>query len=242
MRKVLKYLGILLALAVLAASWPAWRLFVELDKARSEDPLVWEEDIRALETATRGSFPPGEAVVFIGSSSIRFWDSLHVDLAPIPVIQHGFGGAKLNDVVYYADRLVSAYRPRAVVVFAGSNDITPRDAKTPEILLASYRKFVSKVRQHQPDLPIYYIAITPSPRRWVVWPIAQTTNAFILNFCATDDKLHFIDTGPALLSSAGEPDPPNYFFDKLHLSEKGYRLWSSIIRPRLLADMPEYAE
>jgi hypothetical protein len=242
MRKVLKYLGILLALAVLAASWPAWRLFVELDKARSEDPLVWEEDIRALEAATRGSFPPGEAVVFIGSSSIRFWDSLHVDMAPIPVIQHGFGGAKLNDAVYYADRLVSAYRPRSVVVFAGSNDITPSAAKTPEILLASYRKFVGKVRQQQPDLPIYYIAITPSPRRWEVWSIVQTTNALIVDFCATDDKLHFIDTGPALLDSAGEADPSNYVFDKLHLSEKGYRIWTSIIRPRLLADMPEYAE
>ena len=242
MRKVLKYLGILLALAVLAASWPAWRLFVELDKARSEDPLVWEEDIRALEAATRGSFPPGEAVLFIGSSSIRFWDSLHVDMAPIPVIQHGFGGAKLNDVVYYADRLVSAYRPRSVVVFAGSNDITPSAAKTPEILLASYREFVGKVRQQQPDLPIYYIAITPSPRRWEVWSIAQTANALIVDFCATDDELHFIDTGPALLDSAGEADPPNYVFDKLHLSEKGYRIWTSIIRPRLLADMPEYAE
>ena len=218
MRKALKYLGILLALAVLAASWPAWRLFVELDKGRSEDPLVWEEDIRALETATRGSFPPGEAVVFVGSSSIRFRDSLHADMAPIPVIQHGFGGAKLNDLVYYADRLVSAYRPRSVVVFAGTNDITPSAAKTPEILLASYREFVGKVRQQQPDLPIYYISITPSPRRWEVWPIAQATNGLIVDFCATDDELHFIDTGPALLDSAGEPDPPNSVFDKLHLS------------------------
>jgi lysophospholipase L1-like esterase len=163
-------------------------------------------------------------------------------MAPVPVIQHGFGGAKLNDLVYYADRLVSGYRPRAVVVFAGSNDITPFGTKTPEILLASYREFVSKVRQQQPDLPIYYIAITPSPRRWEVWSIVQTTNAFIADFCATDDKLHFIDTGPALLDGEGEPDPSNYIFDKLHLSEKGYRIWTGIIRPRLLADMPEYAQ
>ena len=227
---------------MLAASWPAWRLFVELDKARSEDPLVWEEDIRALEEATRGSLPPGEAVVFVGSSSIRFWDSLHADMAPIPVIQHGFGGAKLNDLVYYADRLVSAYRPRAVVVFAGTNDITPSAAKAPEVLLASYREFVGKVRQQQPDLPIYYIAITPSPWRWEVWPIAQTANALIVDFCATAGELHFIDTGRVLLDSQGEPDPSNYVFDGLHLSEKGYRIWTGIIRRRLLADMPEYAE
>ena len=41
-------------------------------------------------------------------------------MQPLPVVQHGFGGAKLADVAYYAERLVNDYRPRAVVVFAGT--------------------------------------------------------------------------------------------------------------------------
>ena len=133
---------------------------LETMRARMEDA------IRDLEAKTAGRYAPGESVVFIGSSSIRLWPNLEQDMAPIPVIQHGFGGAKLDAVVHYADRLVSAYQPRAVVVFAGTNDIDPAASKAPEVLLASYQAFVARVRAKQPDVPIFYIAITPSPRRW----------------------------------------------------------------------------
>jgi len=145
-------------------------------------------------------------VIFVGSSSIRLWDTLVEDMAPIPVIQHGFGGAKLNDLVYYAERLVNAYQPRAVVVFAGSNDIDPAASKSPQVLLASYQEFVRRIRREQPALPVFYIGITPSPLRWSVWPIAQETNQLIQAWSEADPNLHFIDTSGALLGSDGEPD------------------------------------
>ena len=144
MSKKLKYLVGLLTVILLAVSWPGFRLYQELNKRWSEDPLVWEADIAAFDTLAQVTPPPENALVFVGSSSIRLWDSLIQDMAPIPVIQRGFGGAKLNDVVHYADRLVNAHRPAAVVIFAGSNDLTPGDVKTPEQLLYSYQQFVAK--------------------------------------------------------------------------------------------------
>lgn len=229
-----KVVAVLMGLLVLALSWPSWMLYDEVRKARSDDPLVWEENIRELEFASVGRHEPREAVVFIGSSSIRLWTTLEQDMFPLPVIQHGFGGAKLNDVVHYADRLVSAYQPRAVVVFAGTNDIDPTASKSPETLLASYQEFVRRVRDRQPALPIFYIGITPSPRRWSVWPIAQATNTLIEQWSAADPHLHFIDTSPALMNGDGEPDPDNYAFDGLHLSERGYAVWRDILRQHLL--------
>ena len=229
----------LLILLVLVLSWSGFRLYQELGKRGSEDPLVWEADIAAFESAAEVTPPPADAIVFVGSSSIRFWDSLAEDMAPIPVIQRGFGGAKLNDVVYYADRLVNAYKPAAVVVFAGSNDITPGDTKTPEQLLNNYQQFVASVRTENSQLPIYYIAITPSPRRWEVWPNAQAVNTIIKNYSQDKPGLFFIDTGPALMNAEGEPDIDNYKFDKLHLSDKGYGVWASIVRARLLEDFPQ---
>ncbi|MEZ5571099.1 MAG: GDSL-type esterase/lipase family protein [Halioglobus sp.] len=237
MKKSLKIAGVILCLLLLSLSWPAWMFYQEIQNARSEDPLVWEDAIGALEVKTRELYAPGEAVVFIGSSSIRLWDTLVEDMAPVAVIQHGFGGAKLNDIVYYSDRLVSAYLPRAVVVFAGTNDIDPSATKTPETLLASYRAFVRQVRDKQPDLPIYYIGITPSPLRWSVWPTAQAANALIEAWSATDPNLYFIDTSAALMAGNGEPDPDNYRFDGLHLNAQGYRHWRDIIRPRLMEDL-----
>ena len=48
-----KYLLIALIAMVILASWPAYLLCGEIRKASSEDPLVWEQDIRALELCSQ---------------------------------------------------------------------------------------------------------------------------------------------------------------------------------------------
>jgi lysophospholipase L1-like esterase len=234
----LKYVVGLSILVLMAASWLGFRAYQEIGKRNSEDPLVWEADIARFEAQDSLSPPPAKAVVFVGSSSIRLWDTLVRDMAPIPVIRRGFGGARLNDVVHYAERLVNVYQPGAVVIFAGTNDMVPGRTKPPQQLLASYQQFVARVRADNPELPIYYIAITPSPRRWEVWPEAQAVNAAIENYSQANTGLFYIDTGPALMNAAGEPDSDNYMFDGLHQSDRGYRVWTSVIRPRLLEDFP----
>ena len=240
MSTIRKTLVGLLILILLAASWTGFRLYQEINKRTSEDPLVWEADISAFETVAQTSPPPDNAIVFVGSSSIRFWHSLTQDMAPIPVIRRGFGGAKLNDLVHYADRLVNNYQPIAVVVFAGSNDITPGSVKSPQQLLNSYQQFVAAVRVNNPQLPIYYIGITLSPRRWEIWPHAQATNAIIEDYSQRTDGFFYIDTGAAFIDAQGKPDKDKYTFDSLHLSDEGYRQWAAIIRPRLLEDLPQF--
>ena len=237
MKKTLKIVAVIAGLLALAAAWPAWYLYQEIDKARSEDPLVWEADVAALERTTHQSCQAGQGVVFLGSSSIRLWDTLGEDMAPLPVVQHGFGGAKLNDLVHYAARLVNACRPRAVVIFAGTNDIDPAASKTPQALLASYQALIAKIRVAQPELPVFYIGITPSPLRWSVWPLAQATNHAIAEWSAQQNNLYFIDTSAALMGTDGEPDGDNYRFDGLHLSARGYRLWAEIIRAEVVREL-----
>src|SRR5262245_56357932 len=153
MRFDLAYRRILIVLAC----WLAANSVFAADAPAGDDPSRWEEAIQAFETAARATPEPRDAVVFVGSSSIRFWSTLKEDMQPIPVIQRGFGGSRLGDSTHYAERLVNVYKPRAVVLFAGTNDITPEQSKTPQQLLASYQEFVAKVRKDQPDVPIYFI-------------------------------------------------------------------------------------
>lgn len=237
MRRTLKILAGSVAVILAIGAYPAYRLYGELRKGASEDPAVWEETIRELEADTRARGPLDAPVLFIGSSSIRLWDSLDEDMAPLVTINHGFGGSKLGDIVHYADRLVNAFTPRAVVVYCGSNDITPQKAKPTEVLLARFRSFVEIVRRDLPDVPIYYIGIKPTPRRWSVWPQVQETNAAIRSFAEATPGLHYIETGPGFINAAGEPDPGYFIFDGLHLNDRGYEEWTRVLRPRLLRDL-----
>lgn len=201
----------------------------------AEDPIIWLPEIWAFEASDRKQGYPENAVVFVGSSSIRFWETLAEDMAPIPVIRRGFGGSRLADATYYADRIVTRYKPSAVVLFSGTNDMVPGRTKQPQDLFMLYRAFVDRIWRDQPDTPIFYIAITPSPSRWEVWPLAREANRLISEFAANESMLYFIDTQQALLGVDGMPRPEMYRPDGLHLSKLGYRQWAEIIRSRLLA-------
>lgn len=233
-----KILLVILAILMVLIVPKAYYYYGEVTKAMSEDPQVWEESIAEFEKGVEANGYPENAVVFVGSSSIRLWTTLQEDMAPIPVIQRGFGGAKLGDVEYYAERLVNAYKPAAVVVFAGTNDISEDMAYTPEQLADTYKSFVSKVRKDQPNVPIYYIGITPSVLKWAVWDKGQATNKLIRDFIERDNHHVYIDTSVALLEELGEPNPDNYadefLWGGLHLNEKGYAIWTRVIKPHVI--------
>lgn len=212
-------------------------IYGELSKAFSEDPTVYNEDVQDLVEATRARGPLERAVLFTGSSSIRFWTTLEEDMQPLVTIRHGFGGSKLGDIEYFAESLINEFEPRAVVVFAGTNDIQPGRLKTPEVLLATYQRLVARVRADLPNAPIYYIGITPSPLRVGVWDVSVTTNRLIREFTETDSSLHYIETGHRLMDASGVPDGDNYRWDRLHLSERGYEIWTEIIRTRLMDEL-----
>ena len=198
------------------------------------NPASWEAEISAFEQADLESPPPQGGIVFVGSSSIRLWNSLEEDMAPLPVVRRGFGGSRLFDATYYVDRIITPYNPKMLVVFSGTNDIAGENPKQPAEVVALYDQFVDRVHAQFPDLPIYYIAISPTRSRWQHKDIVFETNQLIADKASADERLFFIDTATALLGSDGEPNDDLFVSDQLHLNEKGYAVWTSIIKPVLL--------
>ncbi|MFO0451835.1 MAG: hypothetical protein ACK52I_24825 [Pseudomonadota bacterium] len=75
--------------------------------AQSISLTRFEDQVRAYESADRTDPPPRNAVVAVGSSTIRLWNTIATDLAPIaPVLERGFGGSTAVELEYYLDRLV----------------------------------------------------------------------------------------------------------------------------------------
>jgi lysophospholipase L1-like esterase len=224
-----------LALAAVLAGWLALEWYVRA----SQDPAFFEDEIAAFEAADRGEAPPERPIVFVGSSSIRLWGSLAEDMAPLPVLNRGFGGSQLAHAVHFAERAVTRHRPRAVVLYAGDNDLDERTGKTAAEVAADFRAFALKVHAAVPDARIYYLAIKPSRLRWARWPEMKRANDEIAAFCAGDPRLGFLDVATPMLATGAPPARSLFVVDGLHLSAEGYALWTSVVKPRLLADFPE---
>jgi lysophospholipase L1-like esterase len=194
----------------------------------------WGRAIRRFEKLDRVQPSKPGVIVFIGSSSINFWKTLARDMAPLYVINRGFGGSQMAHVTAYAARIVLPYAPNAVVVYAGENDLSWPWSKTPETVLHDFQEFVGLVQGQLPTTWIYFLSIKPTPRRWKQREKQRRTNQMIEDFCRPKPQVQFVDVGSEMLNSTGKPRRDLFGWDGLHPSKQCYALWTSILRPILL--------
>lgn len=208
-----------------AAAWLAW-----MSRA-ADDPGFFEREIRAFERADRTSPPEAGSLVFVGSSSIRLWTSLARDMAPLRVVNRGFGGAHLAHVVRHAPRILPPHAPRAIVLYAGDNDIA--SGKTAERVLSDFEAFVAWTRRALPKARIVFLSIKPSPLRFDLWPEMRRANEAIEGLAARDPRLFYVDVASVLLDEEGRPREALFAFDGLHLRAEGYDAWTRVVAPFL---------
>ncbi|MBR2540332.1 MAG: Ig-like domain-containing protein [Mogibacterium sp.] len=171
-------------------------------------------------------------VIFYGSSSIRKWKTLAKDMSELEVLNHGFGGSTVNDCLYYADKLIIPYNPKAIVFYAGTNDIG--FGYSANKIYSRSVEFVKYIHNRLPDTRIYYVSQTKQPKRAKVWKSMKKLNSKMAAYAAGDPLLTYIDTEPAL----NVPGRSKFFVkDGLHYTSEGYKVWTSVIQPVLYADL-----
>ena len=194
------------------------------------DPTRFEHEIAVFEAWDHQNSFPERANLFVGSSSIRFWHT--ADAFPgKPVINRGFGGSEISDVIYYYDQVIKPYAAAKIFLYAGDNDIDA--GKSPEQVFEDYVELAAKVRADFPDTNLIFLSIKPSDARWKKWPKMEQANQLIREFAARDPKLGYVDLASLLLGADGMPKDV-YVMDGLHLNEDGYRLWNQALAPLLV--------
>jgi lysophospholipase L1-like esterase len=189
----------------------------------------FESDIRQFEAQDAKNPPVPGGIVFVGSSSIVRWTTLKEDFPNHNVINRGFGGSHISDSVRFADRIVTPYKPKMVVFFAGTNDLA--DGKSAEAVFDDYKQFVGKVRDKLPNTVIAFISITPAPSRWANLEKVKKANELIKNYSHHERKLLFVDVFRQMLDANGGPRPELFVEDQLHMNPKGYAIWIKAMSP-----------
>jgi lysophospholipase L1-like esterase len=212
-------------------------LFTQLKQNKSSNKAGikrFEQEIIAFDKLNAGLTYPEGSVLVTGSSFVRLWKNVSSDLAPLPVIHRGFGGSNIPEMAYYIERIAFPHSLRGVVMYSGSNDLTVSNSdKSPVQILETYKQIVHTLRKKFPGIPIIWIEISPSPRRWKVWDKIEETNRLIREYAATETSLFTISVKHAFLDDSGQPISKYFGNDTLHYNEEGYMVWGKTLSPRI---------
>ena len=208
-------------------------------KAQNE-ALQWEPNIQRFEQQDASRTYDPHSIMFIGSSSIMYWQTIENDMKPYPVIQRGFGGSKLTDVNYYLNRLITPKHQLDAVVIYAANDIKGvATDKTPKEVKKIFKQTVKGIRKINKDDYIFYVEVTPTPARMKVWDKNKEANRLISKVCKHKKNVEYIETSSKYLDNFKEPRKELFRSDGIHFNQDGYNLWAEIIKTELNKYIPQ---
>jgi lysophospholipase L1-like esterase len=192
------------------------------------------DEIAAFKKQDSIAAPPKGAILFVGSSSFRFWTDLAGSFPGYSVINRGFGGSSLPDVTYYAEDIIFPYQPRQIVIYCGDNDLASADTVSARVVFDRFTRLYHTIRAHMPAVDLLYVSIKPSPSRERLMLRMEEANRLIADFLRTQSHAAFVDVYHLMLKPDGRPIDDLFRPDKLHMNAKGYLIWQKALLPYLV--------
>ena len=136
-----------------------------------------------------------DLTLFTGSSSIRRWHTLSTDFPNLHLLNRGFGGAHISDVLHFYNHLFLRYKPDRIV-FIAEKMICGQESQR-------LRYFVTSKHFATRFLMIFhttfiYLSCKPSPKRFSKWNTYQSLNLKIKNYCLREPNLTFVNLSHTL--------------------------------------------
>lgn len=194
---------------------------------------AYEAEMAAFAAQDQANPPPANVIVFTGSSSITGWSGLAAAFPGYPVLNRGFGGSQMNDVLDKFANVITPYAPPLIVLYEGDNDIWA--GETPAAIFAEYVSFVNRVATEFPSTDIILIAVKPSPSRVSKLAAMAELNGLLRDLCTARPNLRYADVFTPMLNASGQPRPELFGSDMLHMNSAGYAIWKSVLDPLLAA-------
>ncbi|MBS1948074.1 MAG: G-D-S-L family lipolytic protein [Bacteroidetes bacterium] len=177
--------------------------------------------------------PMQHAILFVGSSSFTKWTDIQDYFPGYPIINRGFGGSTLPDVIYYAKDIIFPYQPKQVVIYCGDNDFASSDTISARTVVARFKKLFWIIRKKLPATSIVFISVKPSPSRAKLMTKEVVGNRTIRDFLAKQKNTAFVDVYHLMLDESGKPLSSIFMQDSLHMNANGYAIWKKAIEPVL---------
>lgn len=209
-------------------------LFLLAGSAVQAQQPPFYNDIQAFKKKDSLRQPPAHAILFVGSSSFTKWTDVQDYFPGYPIINRGFGGSTLPDVIRYAGDVIFPYHPKQVVIYCGENDLASSDTVTVAMVVQRVKTLVGMIRQKLGNVPVLFVSLKPSPSRSHLFPKMKEVNAQVKAFLKADKHGAFADVYSQMLDASGAPMADIFLQDKLHMNAKGYVIWQKVLAPMLV--------
>lgn len=196
-------------------------------------PAFWS-DILAFKKLDSAKKPEPNSILFIGSSSFTKWKDVNDYFPGYPIINRGFGGSTLVDVIRYAYEVIMPYQPKQVFIYCGENDLASQENIPAQEVLTRFKTLFGIIRTNFPNAAIDFVSIKPSPVRASIQGRVKEANLAIKAFLKQQKNAAFIDIYDAMLDSNKQMREELYVGDRLHMKPEGYAIWKKIMLPYLV--------
>ena len=203
--------------------------------AQTATDIPFQDEIDVFIKKDSIAMPAANSILFVGSSSFNYWKDISNYFPGYPIINRGFGGSSLTDIIHFNQETILKYKPKQIYIYCGENDIAASDTITPQIVFERFKTLYTIIRTHLGNkIPVMYVSIKPSVARWTMEEKFVTANTLIRDFINKQKHTQFLDVHSAMLDTSGMVFKDIFIADKLHMNAKGYAIWQKIIAPTLV--------
>lgn len=188
----------------------------------------FQKEVNDIVQANAAKPRSDSTIVFTGSSSIRLWEGLQESFPKEKIVNTGFGGSEMSDLLHYKNELILSFNPYKVFIYEGDNDIF--NGKKAKKVLRHHKKLVRTLKRKLPSSQLYLIAAKPSPARWKFKPEYEKFNLLLQQYTLKTEGVEYIDVWSPMLDNGGNPRKDIFIEDKLHMNEEGYEVWNNLFR------------
>jgi len=192
-------------------------------------------DIQKFKTQDSINPPLQHAILFVGSSSFTKWKDVQDYFPGYPIINRGFGGSTLPDLIRYASDVIYPYHPKEIIIYCGENDFPADSVTTAQTVFNRFKTLYGMIRKNlSDDVKVVYVSLKPSPSRRQYWPKMIEANKMIKDYINAQKNASFVDVYQPMLNENKQPKPEIFLSDSLHMNAKGYAIWQKELQPYLI--------
>jgi lysophospholipase L1-like esterase len=171
-----------------------------------------------------------DPILFVGSSSMVYWETA-ISFPDYPIINRGFGGASLPEVIHYYDDVIKKHNPSMILVYC---DIDVERGRSPEFAVNAFKELVRRIEQDFPETPVLLLSMKPTLIDDILGKDVRKnkllTNQLLLQYAKSKETLSYVDITSSMIDANGRLKDDIFIADGMHLNPLGYELWDPIIK------------